>query len=589
VYKDAQAPELPARLGRYELLAPIASGGMAEVFAARVVGDPAPAKLVAIKRMKEELLGEARFVSMFLDEARIAAHLSHPNVVGLEDLGRTEQGVPYLVMDLVVGASVAELLRGDPGLERKAVPLEIAVELIAQAAEGLHAAHEAKDALGTPLEIVHRDVSPQNILVGLDGRARISDFGIARAVARLTRTATGELKGKARYFSPEQAHGKDADRRSDLFALGVVLWEMLALQPLCSGRSLPEVLRAVSAQAVPDVRDRRPEVPEPVARVLARALERDLEARVATGEELARCLRAAARDSGLRAPQRLEIGGYVESRVGQSITRLLEAIRARSPVPVDLPFEGDTTLRNDAGFEDEVTVVDPSLGRGTAAPGGEASARSGGVVTIPDRFEDARMRAAVSEAVEAMRAREVAPAGPRAGVRTLPLGVMAPADMPAAAELLPQAETQAPATQAPATQETTSSCQRCGRTVSRSTLGFAEDGATVCKRCLSAEVIEVGDRSAVSTIAGMGYGALLSGVVTLCTSWIPYWNLVPAALAIGSAVAFFVNVARSPEARRRMGWQLPAATVCAAIGLALGLLAPLAYLLVALGLAAGAG
>jgi serine/threonine-protein kinase len=271
VYKDAQAPELPARLGRYELLAPIASGGMAEVFAARVVGDPAPAKLVAIKRMKEELLGEARFVSMFLDEARIAAHLSHPNVVGLEDLGRTEQGVPYLVMDLVVGASVAELLRGDPGLERKAVPLEIAVELIAQAAEGLHAAHEAKDALGTPLEIVHRDVSPQNILVGLDGRARISDFGIARAVARLTRTATGELKGKARYFSPEQAHGKDADRRSDLFALGVVLWEMLALQPLCSGRSLPEVLRAVSAHAVPDVRDRRPEVPEPVARVLARS------------------------------------------------------------------------------------------------------------------------------------------------------------------------------------------------------------------------------------------------------------------------------------------------------------------------------
>jgi serine/threonine protein kinase len=587
--------ELPARLGRYELLARIAVGGMAEVFAGRIVGESGFAKLVAIKVMKEELLGEERFISMFIDEARVAAHLSHPNVVGILDLGRTDRGVPYLVMDLVIGASVSQLLKGDAGLEPAPMPVDLAIELTAQVAEGLHAAHEAKDALGTPLEIVHRDVSPQNILVGIDGRARITDFGVARAVARLTRTESGEVKGKARYFSPEQAQGKVVDRRADLFALGVVLWEMLALKPLFTGRTFADVLRAVSTQPAPDVRQHRPDVPEAVVQVIASALEKNLEARVPSGAELARALRAAGETAGVRVPRSSAVAAFVESRAGRTIAELTGEIRERTSSSIELPLVGDTTDGDDHGFTDEEpTTVDPEIARLHQARRDVAHVRresaprlSDVAVTIPDRVPDARMKAAVADAVATMeaRAREAATdeRKPRGGVRTLPLGVMTPADLAAEVQRA-AASSPAPAASMPST----AVCPRCNREVALDTLGFAEDGSKVCKPCLSAEVIEEGDRGAVSTLAGMGYGALLSGVLTLCMTWIPYLNLVPAVLAIGSASAFFVHVSRSPEHRRRMGWQLPAATVCAAIGLALGLLAPLTYLLVALGLAAGA-
>jgi serine/threonine-protein kinase len=581
--------ELPARLGRYELLARIAVGGMAEVFAARPVGETGTAKLVAIKVMKEDLLGEERFTSMFIDEARVAAHLSHPNVVGILDLGRTDRGLPYLVMDLVVGASISQLLKGDAGLEPAPMPVDLAVELTAQVAEGLHAAHEAKDALGTPLEIVHRDVSPQNVLVGIDGRARITDFGVARAVARLTRTESGEVKGKARYFSPEQAQGKVVDRRTDVFALGVVLWEMLALRPLFAGRTFADVLRMVSTQPVPDVRQHRPDVPEAVAQVIARALEKKLEARIPTGAALARALRAAADSTGLRAPESSAIGSFVEARAGQSIAELTRRVREHTSSPFEPAVAAFDS--SDRGFTDEEpTTVDPEIAHRHQASRDTASERRDSAlrrresaVTIPDRVPDARMKAAVADAVATMEARTREAATeeqPRGGVRTLPLGVMTPVDL--------AAEVQRAAAASPVSAAATAMCPRCQREVALDTLGFAEDGSKVCKRCLSAEVIVEGDRGAVSTTAGMGYGALLSGVLTLCMTWIPYLNLVPAVLAIGSATAFFVNVSRSPEHRHRMGWQLPAATVCAAIGLALGLLAPLTYLLVALGLAVGA-
>ena len=583
---------LPARLGRYELLAPIAAGGMAEVFAGRIVGESGFAKLVAIKIMKEELLSEERFVSMFIDEARVAAHLSHPNVVGILDLGRTERGVPYLVMDLVIGASVSQLLKGDPGLDPAPMPLDLAIELTAQVAEGLHAAHEARDALGTPLEIVHRDVSPQNILVGADGRARITDFGVARAVARLTRTESGEVKGKARYFSPEQAQGMVVDRRSDLFALGVVLWEMLSLKPLFTGRTFAEVLRSVTSQPVPDVRQHRPDVPEPVLEVLARTLDKNRDARIPTGAELARALRAAGESAGIRAPKSSAVASFVEARAGKSVAALTTEMRERTSMSIELPFLGDTTDGDDNGFTDEEpTTVDPDIARlharpqaGRPEPRRESMPRlSEAAVTIPDRVPDARMKAAVADAVATMEQRartETADQGrPRAGVRTLPLGVMTPTDLAAEVQRTASAG-------APASVSATRTCPRCQREVAADSFGFAEDGAQVCKPCLSREVIAEGDRSAVSTLAGMGYGALLSGVLTLCMTWIPYLNLVPALLAIGSAVAFFVNVSRSPEERRRMGWQLPAATIAAAIGLALGLLVPLTYLLVLVGIAA---
>ena len=583
---------------------------MAEVFAARVVGE-SPPKLVAIKVMREELLAEERFVAMFVDEARVAAHIGHPNVVGIHDLGRTEQGVPYLVMDLVIGASISQLLKGDPPLEPEPLPVALAIELTAQAAEGLHAAHDAKDALGTPLEIVHRDVSPQNVLVGLDGRVRITDFGVARAVARLTRTEAGEVKGKARYFSPEQALARGLDRRSDLWALGVVLWEVLALRPLFTGRTMAEVLQAVATMPVPDVRVHRPEVPESVVAAIARAIERVPEQRVASGDEFARVLREAARAAGIGTPRASEISQHVQRRSGRTIAKLTDAIREITGVPVEPPVfdEGEDTETDDAGFTDEEpTTVDndfakqmartksrPGAYAAVAAPSQVASQRTldrdhPDAATIPERQPQPELRAAIAAAI-ASKSPGPAPPAPRGGVPTLPLGVMAPSDAAlamASASLRDAAASNESAAGAVKSGRASSkaACPRCGREVPRSSLSFAEDGERVCKVCHSAEVVSAGDSGAVRSIVGMGYGALLAGLLTLCLTWVPYLNLAPAILAIGSAIGFFVQVSRSPEHRRRMGWQLPAATIASAIGLALGLLVPITYLLVLAGLAA---
>ncbi len=604
----------PARLGRYEILAPIAAGGMAEVFAGRLLGEQGPPKLVAIKVMREELLAEERFVAMFVDEARVAAHIAHPNVVGIHDLGRTDHGVPYLVMDLVIGASVSQLLKGDAQLEPAPLPVALAVEIAAQAAEGLHAAHEAKDALGTPLEIVHRDVSPQNVLVGLDGYARITDFGVARAVARLTRTESGEVKGKARYFSPEQALGRSVDRRSDLWALGVVLWEVLALKPLFTGRTMGDVLQAVVSGQVPDVRQHRPDVPESVARAIGQALERAPDRRVANGLELARVLREAAHEGRVPAPRPSQIAQHVHVRSGRTIETLTEAIRARTGVAVTLPSFDDTedTESDDGGFTDEEpTTVDHEFARRVGAkgsrPGVDRAALGGALgvtvsskpsrlieraesemATIPESKPDPIIQAAVAAAIAA---KQGVPLRESRGVATLPLGVMVPSESAmasAAAEVRVVSVEATPPVEArpPRSAAHMVACPRCGREVPLTSLSFADDGAKVCKICHSSEVVAEGDRGAVRTIAGMGYGALLAGFLTLCFTWVPYLNVVPAVLAIGSAVAFFVHVSRSPEHRRHMGWQLPAATIASAIGLALGLLVPITYVLVLVGLAA---
>ena len=231
-------------LGRYRLLFRIAAGGMAEVYVGAQRGERGFRKLVAIKRMLPHLGTDEHFVQMFLDEARIAADINSPHVVPTLDLGVDENDAPFLVMELIVGLSLAQLLRSVFARGER-VPVAIAVEILAQAADGLHDAHEARSATGVPLGIVHRDISPQNVLLGTDGRARITDFGVARALNRLTRTNTGELKGKFAYFSPEQANAAELDARADVFALGVVAWETLAAQRLFATENPLTTLEAV--------------------------------------------------------------------------------------------------------------------------------------------------------------------------------------------------------------------------------------------------------------------------------------------------------------------------------------------------------
>lgn len=318
--RQAHASAASAVYGRYQTLFRIAAGGMAEVYAARVRGEAGFQKLVAVKRMLPHLTDDERFVTMFMDEGKLAAHIDSPNVVSTMDLGRADDGSLYLVMELVVGTTLSTLLR-NAAKEGDSVPIDIACEMLAQAGQGLHDAHEAKTPDGAPLQLVHRDISPQNILVGIDGRVRITDFGVARAVLRRTKTSTGEFKGKLSYFSPEQCADRDLDRRSDLFSLGVVAWETLTTRRLFHAENPLAVLERVTRMPIPSAHSVRPDVPVAVARVVARALERDRDARYASAAEFASALREAARDS-VGPIEHGRISELVQKHGGSSLERI---------------------------------------------------------------------------------------------------------------------------------------------------------------------------------------------------------------------------------------------------------------------------
>jgi hypothetical protein len=243
-------------------------GGMAEVFAGRLVGDAGFNRVVAIKAIRPDLIEDPAYVTMFLDEARLAANVQSQYVVHTFDLGRTEDGVPFMVMELVIGATVSQLIKA---CQPSPMPLPFALTFLAQSLRGLDDAHAALSPTGEPLRIVHRDLAPKNILVGVDGRARIVDFGIAHAVERLTRTTTGQIEGTVRYFSPEQADLQPLDQRSDIFSMGIVAFEMLTGKRLFTGRNMIEIYGQVMNHPIPDIREFVPDIPDGLARVVAKA------------------------------------------------------------------------------------------------------------------------------------------------------------------------------------------------------------------------------------------------------------------------------------------------------------------------------
>lgn len=308
------------QLGRYEVLFRLAGGGMAEVFVGRLLGEGGFVRYVAIKRMLPHLAEDPRFVDMFLDEGRLAGFVSSPNVVQTLDVGRDAEGALFIVMDLVRGASLHALLSAN-AKRGTHVPIPIALSLLVDAARGLHDAHEATTPRGEPMHLVHRDVSPQNLLVGIDGRARITDFGVARAVHRNTATAVGELKGKLGYFAPEQARGQ-VDRRTDVFALGIVAWELLTGRRLFDGDDALQKLEKVRSMPIPAPSSRRHDVPPELDAVIARALDRDLRTRCASAGELAELLRDAARAAHVEPASPREVGAYVREVLGDAVANL---------------------------------------------------------------------------------------------------------------------------------------------------------------------------------------------------------------------------------------------------------------------------
>jgi serine/threonine protein kinase len=275
-------------LGPYEPLFRIGAGGMGEVYAARRTGFRS-AEIVAVKRLFPHLVEDRRFVDMLLDEARITRAVTSAHVVRVLDMGQANDGAPYLVMELIAGANLAQLSHGG-----RLPPIGAVAEWVAQAAEGLHAAHEARGPDGEPLGLVHRDVSPENILIGADGSARISDFGVAYAQERIQQTtAQGRVKGKLAYMSPEQTHAQRVDRRSDVFSLGIVAWEGLTGEFLFEGTSAPEVIANVREAPITPPHHKRAEMSRELSLAVLKALERDPAQRYQTALAFAEALRAA--------------------------------------------------------------------------------------------------------------------------------------------------------------------------------------------------------------------------------------------------------------------------------------------------------
>ncbi|MBZ0121928.1 MAG: serine/threonine protein kinase, partial [Sandaracinaceae bacterium] len=229
-------------VGAYRLVSKVSEGGMASLFLGHHDGKPDEPP-VAIKVIHENLSEDWQFLRMFVDEALISVRIRHPNVVRVDELGE-QNGVYYLVMEFIHGCSLAQLLRAMGRAGRRMRP-EIAAYIVAQAAAGLHSAHEMRGHDGQLAGVIHRDISPQNILLAQDGRVKVIDFGIAKAAGRAERTEAGVIKGKLRYMAPEQAVGGELDRRVDVYALGVVLWEMLAMRRFIEGKSDLEILRKV--------------------------------------------------------------------------------------------------------------------------------------------------------------------------------------------------------------------------------------------------------------------------------------------------------------------------------------------------------
>lgn len=307
------------RLGDCDVLFELASGGMATVLLARQLGDAGFERLVALKRVHRHLVEDPEVFAMASDEARLAALVRHTNVVavtGVLDTG----GELVLVQDYVEGFGLARLLR-ELGKAGERLEPTIAARILIDAARGLHATHEAKDLLGQPLEIVHRDVSPQNLLVGSDGTTRLIDFGIARAERRMSATRTGVLKGKLSYMAPEQIGEERVDRRADVFAAGAVLFEALTGKRAFDGQDDASVMAKVLTTP-PDTSLVDAACPE-LAPVVRRALARAPEERFATAAELAKAIGGAVKPADDD-----DVKELVERVFGAELTRLRERIAA---------------------------------------------------------------------------------------------------------------------------------------------------------------------------------------------------------------------------------------------------------------------
>ena len=333
----------PLHIGRYALYGEIASGGMATVHLGRLVGDGGFARTVAVKRLHPQFAKDPDFVTMFMDEARLAARIHHPNVVATLDV-TAHDGELFLVMDYVEGESLARLAR-TARKRNERIPLPIIATVVRALLDGLHAAHEATDEKGRQLDIVHRDVSPQNVLVGTDGVARMLDFGVAKASSRAHATRDGEVKGKIAYMAPEQLKSGIVDRRADLYATGVVLWELLTGERFYGAGSDGEMIaKVLNTRAEPPSLRGGPPNPA-LDDVVMRALSVQPKDRFATARSMANALEEA---TGPMATTGV-VGEWVNDLAGDVLSQRERAVADMESAPTlaaaTMPAEPVTKTR----------------------------------------------------------------------------------------------------------------------------------------------------------------------------------------------------------------------------------------------------
>jgi serine/threonine-protein kinase len=351
---------------------------MATVWVARErTKDPKDDRLVAVKAMLPDLAEESEFVRMFLDEVRLVRSIRHPNVAQVYDVGEHD-GVMWMSMEWVEGESLHTVI-AEAG-KRRAIPPEMAVKIIADACAGLNAAHELRDENQKLRGVVHRDISPHNILIGTNGFVKLVDFGVAKAVGRVSEaTRAGQLKGKFGYMSPEQARGKPVDRRSDLFSIGIVLFELTTSRRLFRGDSDIETLKLVISAQVPRPTSLDPSYPVDLERIVLRALERDPQARYQTAAELELDLRNYLKSQRIVVAQS-GIANLLKRVVGQRIEQRRKAVRSalKSVTPGAAPQE---LLSSEPAFtptnQDRITVSGVSVVTGTGLSGVSGPSNTG--------------------------------------------------------------------------------------------------------------------------------------------------------------------------------------------------------------------
>lgn len=313
------------RVGPYRLLCELGRGSMAVVYLGRLEGPGGFERLCALKMIHSNLSESSEFVGLFLNEARIAARIHHPNVIAVDDIS-THEGRYYLRMDYVSGETLFQALdrtwnTGAP------FPLNLGAQIIAAAAEGLHAAHELQDARGAPLGVIHRDLGPHNILLGYDGVVRVMDFGIAKALDQLILTQPGTWRGTAAFMSPEQVRGEPLDRRANIFSLGVVLWEMTVGARLFKHSTMAGTMARIQSLEIPAPSSLRPDYPPALEAVVMAALERDRERRTPTAQALSEALIAHLVEQGV-APSTGSLARFMEEHFAERRQERLEMEQA---------------------------------------------------------------------------------------------------------------------------------------------------------------------------------------------------------------------------------------------------------------------